>query len=109
MATSRKDLSFSVVNTGTAAETAIVLDGTGLRGVVAVNHNGSNNVTLCGSLDGTTYYVIETFTASTLKEITLCPYFKVNGAADTTMNDTIGSSTCTIFTNEALTRTPSGR
>ena len=36
-------------------------------------------------------------------------YFKVNGAADTTMNDTIGSSTCTIFTNEALTRTPSGR
>lgn len=108
MATSRKDLSFSVVNTGTAAETAIVLDGTGLRGVVAVT-KGDTDVTLCGSLDGTTYYVIETFTASTLKEITLCPYFKVNGAADTTMNDTIGSSTCAIFTNEALTRTPSGR
>jgi len=108
MATSRKDLSFSVVNTGTAAETAIVLDGTGLRGVVAVTV-GDTNVTLCGSLDGTTYYVIETFTASTLKEITLCPYFKVNGAADTTMNDDIGTSTCTIFTNEALTRTPSGR
>jgi len=109
MATSKKDLSFSVVNTGTAAETAIVLDGTGLRGIVAIDHNGSNNVTLCGSVDGTNYFVIETFTADTIKEITLCPYFKVNGAADTTMNDTIGSSTCTIFTNEALTRTPSGR
>ena len=108
MATSKKDLSFSVVNTGTAAETAIVLDGTGLRGIVAID-KGDTNVTLCGSVDGTNYFVIETFTADTIKEITLCPYFKVNGAADTTMNDSIGSSTCTIFTNEALTRTPSGR
>ena len=100
MATSRKDINLSVVNTGTAVASSLPLDGTGMRGVVAVT-KGNTNVTLCGSLDGTTYYVIETFTASTLKEITLVPYFKVNGAADVTMDDTIGNSTCNIFTNIA--------
>jgi len=100
MSTSRKDINLSVVNTGTAVASSLPLDGTGMRGVVAIT-KGNTNVTLCGSLDGTTYYVIEEFTASTLKEITLVPYFKVNGANDVTMDDTIGNSTCNIFTNIA--------
>ena len=82
--------------------TATVLDisgkipGTGLKGVIAVD-KGDTNVTLQGSLDGTTFFVIETFTADTLKEITLVPFLAVNGAADTSQNDSIGNSVVKLF------------
>ena len=68
------------------------LEGTGLKGVLQVKIDGTN-VTLLGSLDNTDFYVIETFTASTLKEITLAPYLRVNGTTSTTSAATIGSST----------------
>tara|TARA_R110000796_G_scaffold24643_8_gene69980 strand:+ start:1159 stop:1431 length:273 start_codon:yes stop_codon:yes gene_type:complete len=58
---------------------------------------GDTNVTLYGSVNGTDYALIETFDASTIKEIILCPYFKVSAATDGTFT-TIGSST--VFIDE---------
>jgi hypothetical protein len=58
---------------------------------------GDTNVTLYGSINGTDYALIETFDASTIKEIILCPYFKVSAATDGTFT-TIGSST--VFIDE---------
>jgi hypothetical protein len=89
-----------LVNGGTATVLNLSnrLKGTGLRGVVAIT-KGDTDVTLQGSIDGTNYFVIETFTASTLKEVTLVPYLRVNGAADTSDNDTIGSSTAFVYYN----------
>ena len=91
-----------LVNAGTATALDLrqKLKGTGLKGVIAIDHNGSNDVTLQGSLDGTNYFVIETFSADTIKEVTLVPYFRVNGAADTSNDDTIGSSTAKLFFSE---------
>ena len=96
----------TLTNSGTATELNLgrtKLDGTGLKGVIAVDR-GDTDVTLCGSLDGTTYFVIETFSADTMKEITLVPFFKVNGAADTTMDDSIGSSTVKLFFSKEANR-----
>jgi hypothetical protein len=89
-----------LVNGGTATvlDLSHRLKGTGLRGIIAVD-KGDTNVTLQGSLDGTNFFVIEEFTADTIKEITLCPYLRVNGAADTSNNDTIGSSTAFVYYN----------
>ena len=72
------------------------LDGTGLKGVLQVKIDGTN-VTLQGSIDNTDFYNIETFTASTVKEVTLVPYFRVNGDA-TGSAATIGSSTVKLMT-----------
>lgn len=89
-----------LVNGGTATVLNLSnrLKGTGLRGVIAIT-KGDTNVTLQGSIDGTNYFVIETFTASTLKEITLVPYLRVNGAADTSNNNDIGNSTAFVYYN----------
>ena len=41
---------------------------------------GNTNVSLFGSLDGTNYVLLETFTASTIKEVVKCNYYKISGA-----------------------------
>ena len=89
-----------LVNGGTATVLNLSnrLKGTGLRGIVAID-KGNTNVTLQGSLDGTNFFVIEEFSADTIKEITLCPYLRVNGVADTSNNDTIGNSTAFVYYN----------
>ena len=95
-----------LLNGGTATilDLGLRLKGTGLRGIIAVD-KGNTNVTLQGSLDGTNFFVIETFTADTIKEITLCPFLRVNGEADTSNNDNIGTSTAFVyFNNGAYTR-----
>lgn len=61
------------------------------RGIVQIK-KGDTNVSLYGSLDGTNYVFIETFTADTIKEITMCENFKVSGANDGTLTTPIGSS-----------------
>lgn len=71
------------------------LTNTGLKAVIAVVRDNVD-VTLQGSLDNTTFFNIETFTASSLKEITLVPYFRVNGDA-TNSAATIGDSTVKIM------------
>lgn len=88
-------------NTGTASvlDLSRSLQGSGLKGLIAIKIDSTSYVTLQGSINNTDYFVIETFTADTIKEITLCPYMRVNGAADTSNNDTIGNSTATIYFN----------
>jgi len=82
--------------TATVLDISGKLPGTGLKGVIAVDY-GNTAVTLQGSLDNSTWFVIETFSADTMKEITLVPYLAVNGAADTSQNDSIGSSVVKLF------------
>ena len=48
----------------------------GARGVIQVDFD-STNVTLYGSLNGTTFVKIEQFTAAAIKEIALAPYLMV--------------------------------
>lgn len=67
------------------------------QGVIQVNKNDTN-VTLYGSLDGVTYVLIETFTASVIKEIILCPFFRISSATDGTLGTSIGTST--VFIDE---------
>ena len=88
----------SITNTGTFSVLALKekhLKGTGLRGVIAID-KGTTDVTLQGSLDNSTFYNIETFTADTLKEITLVPYLRVNGDATGTAA-TIDNTTVKLF------------
>ena len=88
-----------LVNAGTATALDLrqKIKGTGLKAVIAVTIDSTSYVTLQGSLDGTTYFIIETFTSNTIKEVTLVPYLRVNGAADTSGDDSIGSSTAKVF------------
>ena len=90
----------SITNGGAFVVTDISskLDGSGLKGVLQVKIDGTN-VTLQGSIDNTDFYNIETFTASTLKEITLVPYFRVNGDASGSAA-TIGSSTVKLMVED---------
>jgi len=88
----------SITNSGTFSVLKITerqLKGTGLKGVVAID-KGDTNATLQGSLDNSTFYNIETFTADTLKEITLVPFLRVNGDATGTAAD-IGTTTVKVF------------
>ena len=96
--------SINLINGGTATNHKIDnLTGTGLKGIISVT-KGDTNVTVQGSLDGENYQVIKTFSASAVEEIVLCPRMRVNGAADATNDDSIGSSTATIyFHNSAFT------
>ena len=55
--------------------------GDGSRGVVQAVINGSANAYLWGSLDGTNYALIDSFTEDTIKEIVLCPYVLISGNA----------------------------
>ena len=68
--------------------------GDGSKGVIQVNH-GDTDVTLFGSIDGTNYIKIETFTADTIKEVVLCESFKVSGS-DANTTTSIGTSTVHI-------------
>ena len=88
----------ALTNSGTFVVTNLKesLAGTGLKGVIAIDHNGSNDVTLQGSVDNSHFVNIETFSADTIKEITLAPYLRVNGDA-TGSAATIGSSTATLM------------
>ena len=86
-----------IVNAGSFVVNDIsrLLPGTGLKGVIAVDR-GNTDVTLQGSLDNSTFFNIETFSADTIKEITLVPYFRVNGDA-TSSAATIGTSVVKLF------------
>ena len=93
----------ALTNSGTFVVTNLKesLAGTGLKGVISIN-KGDTNVTLQGSVDNSHFVNIETFTADTIKEITLVPYFRVNGDA-TGSAATIGSSTATLmYENKAF-------
>ena len=86
-----------IVNSGSFVVNDLtrLLPGTGLKGVIAVDR-GNTDVTLQGSLDNSTFFNIETFSGDTMKEITLVPYFRVNGDA-TSSAATIGSSVVKLF------------
>ena len=66
--------------------------GDGSRGVIQAVIDGANAAHLYGSLNGTDYQLIESFTVSTLKEIVLCPYFKLSASASS-VTGTIGGTT----------------
>lgn len=70
--------------------------GDGSRGVVQAIIDGSNAAHLYGSLNGTDYQLIESFTASTIKEIVLCPYFKLSTSASS-VTGTVGGNTKVII------------
>jgi hypothetical protein len=59
------------------------------QGVIQIV-KGNTNVYLYGSLNGTDYVLIETFSADTIKELVLCDKFKISGSAtdQTTTIDT---------------------
>ena len=89
----------SITNSGTFSVLSIEerkLAGSGLKGVIAINIDSTSYVTLQGSVDNSTFFNIETFTADSLKEVTLVPYFRVNGNT-TASAATIGSSTAKLF------------
>lgn len=74
--------------------------GDGSRGVIQVIIDGANDVTLYGSVDGTTYVKIKNYTASTLEEVVLAPYMAFSsdtGATVTSFSATaVGNSTVHI-------------
>ena len=93
----------SLTNSGTFVVTSLKdsLAGTGLKGVISIDR-GNTVVTLQGSVDNSHFVNIETFTGDTIKEITLVPYFRVNGDA-TGSAATIGNSTATLmYENKAF-------
>jgi len=47
------------------------------------NHNGTN-MSLYGSVDGGTYILIETFSASTIKQISFVPYLALSALTNAT-------------------------
>ena len=54
--------------------------GDGSRGVVQAVI-GTGGAYLWGSLNGTDYALIDSFTEDTIKEIVLCPYVLISGSA----------------------------
>jgi len=70
--------------------------GDGSRGVVQAVVDGANAAYLYGSLNGTDYQLIESFTASAIKEIVLCPFFKLSTSASS-VTGTVGGSTKVII------------
>lgn len=63
----------------------------GGQGVIQVKKEDTN-VSLYGSLNGTDFVLIETFTADTIKEIVLLPYFTISAASNGTLDTSIGTS-----------------
>ena len=60
-------------------------------GVVQVVYD-SATIYLHGSLNGTDYALVESFTADSIKEIVLCPYFKYSSSAtDETASGALGT------------------
>jgi hypothetical protein len=60
---------------------ASTLRRSGGAGVLQVIY-GSATIYLHGSLNGSDYTLIESFSASTIKEIVLCPHFKYSSSSD---------------------------
>jgi|TARA_R100000081_G_scaffold91829_1_gene71169 hypothetical protein len=58
------------------------------NGLLQVINTSGTPVYLFGSLDGTNYVLIESFSADTIKEVMLCPFMKIGG-------NTAGSSNAT--------------
>jgi hypothetical protein len=61
--------------------------GGGSRGVVQAVIDGANAAYLYGSVNGSDYVLIESFTASVIKEVVLCPYFLISGSAANITDD----------------------
>ena len=62
--------------------------GTGVLQVIY----GSATIYLHGSLNGSDYTLIESFSASTIKEVVLCPHFKYSSSAtDETASGSLGT------------------
>lgn len=57
------------------------MNDSGGRGILQVVIADGEVVTLQGSISGTTFTTIDTFSASTIKEIVLCPFFKFTATA----------------------------
>jgi len=72
--------------------------GDGSRGVVQAVIDGSNNAYLWGSLNGTDYTLVDSFTADAIKEVVLCAYFLVSGSATDATVDVGG--TTKVFIDE---------
>lgn len=66
--------------------------GDGSRGVVQAIISGGNAAYLYGSLNGSDYQLIESFTTSAIKEIVLCPYFKLS-TSSASVTGTVGGNT----------------
>lgn len=54
--------------------------GAGGKGIIHVDVGDTSPLYLWGSLNGTDYVVIENFSVDTIKELTLCPYFRLSGS-----------------------------
>lgn len=65
--------------------------GDGSNGVVQVHTDGTNDVTLYGSVDGVTFTLIKTYAVSTdvIEEVVLCPFLAIS--ADTAATVAAGS------------------
>lgn len=73
--------------------------GDGGRGIVQCVHNGSNNASLYGSINGTNYALIHEFTASEIKEVALCPYMLIAADNNGTITGDVNAGT-TVFIDE---------
>lgn len=60
------------------------INDSGGRGILQVVIADGEVVTLQGSIDGVTFTTIESFPASVIKELVLCPYFKFTATAGST-------------------------
>ena len=58
------------------------------NGLVQVVNTSGTAVYLFGSLDGTNFVLIESFTSNTIKEIMLCPFMKIGGNSAGSANAT---------------------
>lgn len=67
------------------------------NGVIQIDY-GNTPVTLWGSINGTDYVVLETFSADTIKELVKCNNFKVSGSSSN-IATSIGTSKVYISTS----------
>lgn len=68
--------------------------GDGSRGVVQCVHGGStHHAYLWGSINGSDYVLIESFTGSALKEIILVPYLKISNASSGHSSGAVNAAT----------------
>jgi len=65
-------------NNQTALQPTIKKSGNS-NGLLQVVNTSGTPVYLFGSLDGTNYVLIESFSADTIKEVMLCPFMKIGG------------------------------
>ena len=67
------------------------------NGIIQIDY-GNTAVTLWGSINGTDYVVLETFSADTIKELVKCNNFKVSGSSSD-ITTSIGTSKVYITTS----------